>query len=427
MKKYRNIALLCGVMAACLLLCSCGQFGGGREQIDNVLDKIFGTETGAGTAAPEEGSTTGDAAEEIVRYDYFTNSMSSFVTVDKALYASFTANVGSQYVLTDKVFEAQVQSMLYEYATPTNGTEKVTDQPIRLGDMAYIYYRGEVDGKEFEGGSNMSDTSPYGLGIGSGSFIPGFEEGLIGVVPAETDKDNPYPVHVTFPENYGGDLSGKDAIFYVVVEYVVQNDIPELTDQFVEETLKYKPETELPDEEGALVKDYLANLRKGMEENLAESAKAAAYSMVMDELSAKLTFNAYPEGEVEYYYNNYIKQFESYYSYYSYLYGYNSLDEFAVDYMGLEKGADWKAALTEDCKGMVESSILVHAIAENEGIEEISDEEFKAELEYLVEYYEGQYTAEYIRENMGDDAIKDSALYAKVQEFIMERTTITYD
>ena len=75
----------------------------------------------------------------------------------------------------------------------------------------------------------------------------------------------------------------------------------------------------------------------------------------------------------------------------------------------------------------MESSILVHAIAENEGIEEISDEEFKAELEYLVEYYEGQYTAEYIRENMGDDAIKDSALYAKVQEFIMERTTITYN
>ncbi|MBQ7379725.1 MAG: FKBP-type peptidyl-prolyl cis-trans isomerase [Clostridia bacterium] len=427
MKKYRNIALLCGVMAICMLFCSCGQFGGGREQIDNVLDKIFGTETGTETAAPEEGSTTGDAAQEIVRYDYFGNDMAQFVTVDKALYASFTANVGSDYVLTDEVFEEQIQSMLYQNATATNGTEKVTDQAIRFGDKAYIYYRGEVDGEEFEGGSNMSDSTPYALGIGSGSFIPGFESGLIGVVPAETSKDNPYPVHVTFPENYGGDLSGKDAIFYVVVEYVVQYDVPELTDAFVKDTLKYEPEGDLPDVEGALVEDYLKTMRKGMEESLAESAKSAAYSMVMEELTEKLTFSSYPDGEVDYYYNYYIEEFEYYYSYYSYMYGYTSLDEFAIDYMGLEKGDDWKAILTEDCRDMVKSSILVHAIAENEGIEEITDEEFQAELDYLVDYYEGQYTAEYIRENMGDDAIKDSALYAKIMEFILERTTITYE
>ena len=53
-------------------------------------------------------------------------------------------------------------------------------------------------------------------------------------------------------------------------------------------------------------------------------------------------------------------------------------------------------------------------------------EEFEAELDYLVEYYEGKYTAEYIRENMGDAAIKDNALFAKVQDFILERTDITY-
>ena len=425
MKKYMILALLCGVMAVCMLLCSCGQFGGGREQIDNMLDKIYGTNAPE-TTAPEQ-TTAGAEKEPIVRYDFFANDMAQFVTLDKGLYASLTANVGSDYILTDEVFDAQIKAMLYQYATPTNGTEKVTDQPIRLGDKAYIYYRGEVDGKEFEGGSNMSDSAPYGLGIGSGNFIPGFEEGLIGVVPAETSKDNPYPVHVTFPENYKEDLAGKDAIFYVVVEYVVQYDIPELTDEFVEKTLEYEPETDLPDVEGALVKDYLDNLRKGMEENLAESAKSAAYSMVMQGILDKLTFTGYPEGEVEYHYDYYIDEFEYYYSYYSYMYGYESMDEFAVDYMGLEKGADWKAELTKECQGMVQQSILVHAIAENEGFEQITDEEFKAELDYLVDYYEGKYTAEYIRENMGDAAIKDSALFSKVQEFILERTTVTYD
>lgn len=427
MNKYMRIALLCGAMAAVMLLCSCGQFGGGREQVNGMMDSIFGTTT-SGTEAPTTEGTTSDAAtEKVVRYDYFTNDMAQFVKLDKSLYSSFSVNVGSDYVLTDKVFEEQIDSMLYQYATATNGTEKVTDQPIRFGDQAYIYYRGEVDGKEFEGGSNMSDQSPYKLGIGSSSFIPGFESGLIGVVPAETSKDNPYPVHVTFPEDYHEELAGKDAIFYVVVEYVVQYDVPELTDKFVKETLKYEPETDLPDEEGALVKDYLATMRKGMEESLAESAKSAAYAQVMEELVGKLTFTAYPEGEVEYYYNYYLEEFNYYYSYYSYMYGYNSLEEFVIDYMGLEKGADWEKALTEDCQEMVQSSIVVHAIAEAEGIETISDEEFKAELEYLVEYYEGQYTADYIRQNMGDDAIKDSTLYAKVQDFILERTDITYN
>ena len=62
-----------------------------------------------------------------------------------------------------------------------------------------------------------------------------------------------------------------------------------------------------------------------------------------------------------------------------------------------------------------------------QGLEQITDEEFKAELDYLVEYYGGQYTAEYIRENMGDDAIKENALYTKVQNFILDRTTIKYE
>lgn len=426
MNKYMRIALVCGVMAACMLMSACGQFGGGREQIDNVLDKIYGT-TSSETAAPE--GSTAQTPEPVVRYDYMANDMSAFVALSKEQYAAFQINVGKDYVITDEVIEQQLKSMLYKYATATNGTEQVKDQPIRYGDKAYIYYRGEVDGKEFEGGSNMSDKTPYGLGIGSGSFIPGFEDGLIGVVPAETSKENPYPVHVTFPENYKEDLAGKDAIFYVVVEYVVQYDVPELTDKFVEETLEYKHEgDDLPDVEGALVESYKASLKKSMEESALEAAEQAAYAQAMQELMGKLTFTSYPEGEVEYYYDMYIQEFESYYAYYKTLYGYSSLDEFAVDYMGLEKGADWKVELTKNCQQTVQQSILIHAIAEAEGMEQITDEEFAAELEYLVDYYKQyNYTAEYIREQMGDDAIKESALFGKVQEFIMERIVIKYE
>ena len=426
MSKYMKIALVCGALAACMLLSACGQFGGGREQIDNILDKIYGTDAPQ-TQAPE--SSTEDAnPEPVARYDYLANDMSAFVSLDKGLYAAFQINVGKDYLVTDEVIEQQLKAMLYKYATATNGTEQVKDQPIRYGDKAYIYYRGEVDGVAFEGGSNMNDKTPYGLGIGSGSFIPGFEEGLIGVVPNETSKDNPYPVHVTFPENYKEDLAGKDAIFYVVVEYVVQYEIPELTDKFVEETLKYEHEGDLPDVEGALVDAYKASIKKSMEQSALEAAEQAAYAKAMEELMGKLTFTSYPEGEVEYYYNMYIKEFESYYAYYKTLYGYSSLDEFAVDYMGLEKGSDWKAELTKQCQKTVQQSILIHAIAEVEGIEQVTDAEFQAELDYLVEYYKQyNYTAEYIREQMGDDAIKESALFGKIEKLIMERITIKYE
>ncbi len=426
MNKYIRIAILCGAMAACMLLCSCGQFGGGRDQIDNILDKIYGT-TAPETTAPE--GSTAATPEPVVRYDYMANDMSAFVSLDKEQYAAFQINVGSEYVVTDKMIEDQLQSLCYKYATATNGTTQVTDQAIRFGDQAFIYYRGEVDGKEFQGGSNMNDKSPYKLGIGSGTFIPGFEEGLIGVVPAETSKENPHPVHVTFPENYGSaDLAGKDAIFYVVVEYVVQYDVPELTDKFVEETLKYKHEGDLPDVEGALVDAYKASIKKSMEESALEAAEQAAYAKAMEELMGKLTFTAYPEGEVEYYYDYYMDEFNYYYSYYKTMYGYTSIDEFVVDYMGLEKGADWKKVLTEDCQQTVKQSILIHAIAEAEGIEQITDEEFKAELDYLVEYYKQyNYTADYIRQNMGDDAIKESALFGKIEKLIMERIVISYE
>ena len=69
------------------------------------------------------------------------------------------------------------------------------------------------DGTAFEGGSNWDDKVPLELGIGSGSFIPGFEDGLIGVIPSNTSKENPFELHVTFPEGYkSADLAGKAVV-----------------------------------------------------------------------------------------------------------------------------------------------------------------------------------------------------------------------
>ena len=110
MNKYIKIALVCGALAACMLLSACGQFGGGREQIDNVLDKIYGT-NGSETASPE-GSTEASEPEPVVRYDYMANDMSAFVSLSKEQYQAFEINVGKEYLVTDEIVELQLKNMM---------------------------------------------------------------------------------------------------------------------------------------------------------------------------------------------------------------------------------------------------------------------------------------------------------------------------
>lgn len=97
----------------------------------------------------------------------------------------------------------------------TADQKKVTDRAIKNGDTANIDYTGYKDGQPFDNGS----AEGYDLSIGSGSFIDGFEEGLVGVRPGETVNLN-----LTFPENYGNDLSGKAVVFKVKVNYITENN-----------------------------------------------------------------------------------------------------------------------------------------------------------------------------------------------------------
>lgn len=94
------------------------------------------------------------------------------------------------------------------------------------GDIAVIDFEGFIDGEAFEGGKGTE----YPLEIGSGSFIPGFEEQLIGMKTGE-EKD----INVTFPEDYAADVAGKDAVFKVKVEGIKVKQLPELDEDFVEE------------------------------------------------------------------------------------------------------------------------------------------------------------------------------------------------
>lgn len=130
----------------------------------------------------------------------------------------------------------------------------VEDRPVQDGDMIELDFEGFVDGEAFEGGKSEN----YPLTIGSGAFIPGFEEQLIG---AELNQE--VEVNVTFPEDYNAKhLAGKDAVFKCTVKEIKVKELPELDDEFASEVSEYDT-----------LEEYRENVRKGLEEKKAKLMK----------------------------------------------------------------------------------------------------------------------------------------------------------
>ena len=413
-KLYLILALL--MLASLLLLASCNK---GGETTDTTASDTTAAETEATTAIP--------------RYDYMDAVVAPDVEIDRADYTGITLTVPDSLKIEDEDVEAYIQSgILFSRRTAVNGTTMVKDQALKLGDDAYIYYKGFVDGKEFEGGSNWDDEKPYTLGLGSGSFIPGFEDGLVGVIPNQTSKDNPAEIHVTFPEEYTEELAGKDAVFHVVVEYAVQYTIPELTRDFVVNTLKYKPKMEFYASDEALLDEFKEYVYGTLVDQNAQNVENAKVDALWNHLTEKATCKNLVADEVTHYFNAYKSEVEYYFDYYTSMGNeefkklYPDLDTFAPVYLGLDKGADWKAEVTEMAELMVKRDMITHAIAELEGIETVTEEEYKAQVKYWVDYYYGYMTEAEVIQNMGEVFLREAAFSEKMDKWLMEQVTFTY-
>lgn len=413
-KLYLILALL--MLASLLLLASCNK---GGETTDTTASDTTATETEATTAIP--------------RYDYMDAVVAPDVEIDRADYTGITLTVPDSLKIEDEDVENYIQSsILFSRRTAVNGTAMVKDQALKLGDDAYIYYKGFVDGKEFEGGSNWDDEKPYNLGLGSGSFIPGFEDGLVGVIPNQTSKDKPAEIHVTFPEEYAEELAGKDAVFHVVVEYAVQYTIPELTRDFVVNTLKYKPKMEFYASDEALLDEFKEYVYDTLVDQNAQNVENAKVDALWNHLTEKATCKNLVADEVTHYFNAYKSEVEYYFDYYTSMGNeefkklYPDLDTFAPVYLGLGKDADWKSEVTEMAELMVKRDMITHAIAELEGIETVTEEEYKAQVKYWVDYYKGYMTEAEIIQNMGEVFLKEAAFSEKMDKWLMEQVTFTY-
>ena len=186
--------------------------------------------------------------------------------------------------------------------------------------------------------------------------------------------------HVTFPEEYGSaDLAGKDAIFYVAVEYAVQYTIPAYNRDTVENTLQYEGEKDFYASDAAYLTEFENYVRKYLEEQKAEDLEYEKINALWNHLTEQAACQNLPKLELDYYYGAYLEEIEYYYDYYK-TYGGNSFteqypdfDAFARSYMGVEADGDWQAELNRLAEDMVKKDMITYAIAELEDMETISD------------------------------------------------------
>ncbi len=401
---------------------------------DTETEAVPESETNpAETKAETETPAETEAVTAPPRYDYMEADVAKDVTIEKSDYTDVTLTLPADLQITDAAVMEYIEYIRFDYRVASNGDTRMTDQPMKLGDDAFIYYKGMIDGEEFDGGSNWDAETPYTLGLGSGSFIPGFEAGLVGVIPANATKDHPAEVHVTFPENYGNELAGKAAVFYVAVEYAVQYDLPTYNREFVEKTLQYEAEKDFYASDRAYLSEFEGFIRAYLEEEIAADIENAKLDLLWNHLVEKATCQNLPQLELDFYYNSMMEEIEYYYDYYK-TYGgsefaeeYPDLDAFAMAFTGTEAGKDWKEGLRERCEMLVKKDMITHAIAEGEGIEVVTEEEFKAELAYWVSQYQGYMTEAEILASMGETYLRESAFSAKMQEWLLSRFTFTFE
>ena len=243
---------------------------------------------------------------------------------------------------TSEEVEEQISDLLSQYSS----TEHITDRAAADGDTVNINYVGSVNNVEFTGGS----AENYDLTLGSGTFIDGFEDQIIGHKPGET-----FDVNVTFPDGYSDStdaegnavvLSNKKAVFSVTLNYISEEILPELTDAWVEENFSSTDGVHT-------VEDLRAEYQKMLYQNNLNTA-------VMDYLLANSTFKDLPKEVTDYQ----VNQCLNYYSTLAGYYGYD-LDGLVQNLLGYESTDDMLAHLESSLEDYSKEALLYQAVAES--------------------------------------------------------------
>ncbi len=290
--------------------------------------------------------------------------------------------------VTDEEVNAEIERMRNRNAR----TITVEDRAAENGDIVNFDFEGFVDDKPFEGGK----AEHYSLTLGSGQFIPGFEEQIVGHKTGDS-----FDVNVTFPEDYHAEeLKGKPAVFKCKLHEITAKELPELDDEFVKDVSEFDTLDELK-----------ADIRKKLETSKENAANTAFENALIDGIIANM------EGEIpEEMFNARADEMVQDFEYRLSSQG-MSMDVY-MQYTGMNRDAV-RDSFKEQATRQVKVALALEKIVQNEGIT-VSDEELDAEAARLAEQYKGQnITAEQIKNAMGEQ-LKNDLAQKKAVELIKE-------
>ena len=380
-----------------LLLTGCGGQAASEGQESATTPAETAAETAAGTESASE--TSGQSYPDEAYLSYL--DVDDYVDIAQADYMGVEVTVEAPYV-SDSQVEDAIQSAL---AANPDRTE-IANRAAQEGDLTDISYVGKKDGVAFDGGT----ADNYELELGSGQFIDGFEDGVVGMKVGET-KD----LNLTFPDNYGNaELAGADVVFTVTLNKIYELSKPELNDDFV---------AGLGIADVATVEEYRQYLYDNYMEDAQEQYETDLQNAVMDAVYANASFKGEASEMKARYHDRIVNNNYSYLSTMAAMYG--------VDLESL-LGATWVeyvAANEDQIQASAEMAanqiLLAQKIAENEGLT-VTQEEIEADLEEQAGEY-GYDSTEAFKEMMGDEikGYDEYLVMQKVIDFLVENAHVT--
>jgi len=339
------------------------------------------------------------AEPEVTKFDRKEDK----IEVEIKVYTKPEINISDDYkecvpeVELPEVTEEEIEKELQEIAKSFSTTKVVTDRDVvQKGDIAVINFKGYVDGKEMENGS----AEDYPLELGSGAFVPGFEEQVEGMKVGETKK-----IKVTFPENYTKELAGKEAEFEVTLQEIQEKKPAEINDELAKKYLNKEDAT--LDELKNYVKEAILNRKKAevfkpkkeeileclvkkYEIDLPEAIVEKEVDVIVNQEAAKLT-----PAEIK------------------------ELQE------NPEKLKEFREKFKDEARDRVKLTFIIDALTKKEGIE-VSDEEVSQVLFYealingqnpeeLIKYYQENNLLPVLKMNLAEEKLLNKLLEEKAK------------
>lgn len=273
----------------------------------------------------------------------------------------------------------------------------VEDRPVKEEDMIILDYKGTIDGVPFEGGS----AEKWSLTVGSGQFIPGFEEQLVG-----KNIDEETEVKVTFPEDYHAkDLAGKGAVFEVIIHEIKEKEIPQLDDEFAKDVSEFDTLDELKN-------NIKENLEKSAENKSEQELRNKIIELVTDKIDIKI-----PDAVIERQVDNMLMDF-------GYNLQYQGLNlEYYLQATGITEES-LREQMRPDAAKIVKNEIVIEKIGEQENII-ATDEDIDEQIEKMADQY-GQDPKE-MKSGLGEQdlkSVREGIIFKKAVDFLVENAKI---